>query len=1044
MSSLSAGKIQVENLSVAGLGAGAIKARNLKFENLDVSGNLTVQGAQVATQSFVSSAVQGVIGSAGAALNTLGEIQAALGDDANLASTLTTSIATKANAADVTSGLALKADAADAALTGIPTAPTAVVGTNTAQLATTAFVNNSIVRAQKSVQPNDLNGGIMYHVWLPTFNNNYFPQGLNSFNGAFKGVTDKLDYIKSLGATSIWLSPFFKANTDHGYDTIDYRLVNDYSATPSNGDHFKHKGTLAELQELLDAANAKGIQMIIDYACFNCNSLGTKLFGGNIEMSLMGIKQLQNISSVYKVGQVGQSDHYTYAKLDASGEVVFMNIDIEDNVDLNEVVDGVNPSVNLRVVQFEKDANFGYTKSTVSIGGNSYDVPETTQVFRAFTSGWMCFDMKKPETIKFHGDNIKYWADKGFSGARLDVATYELDSEDTSEVAEVFSEYIRKSHPNFVLLPEIFDYRDVQNISTSYGGSLNFDEVFDFQNFDVSKQRPSSKEMTSFVNKYTDRYGLYKDTLTVRQLRNHDVARLRGTFQSNATRDGNIPNLSFSLDKPAGVTGNINATADTCRIHSDLGKNDTSIVVLYTWGGLNGYYSNNEIPVENGGTAIPGWNGTTRKAILPTGTDDYGLYWDLPYPVSVGGIPNFIIVNEGGNKYTGDITNAPSGLNIWSVGNSYYGPMTENLKKYLLLLNGLHFMLPGVPHLYNGEEIGMVSKPDTFFAPGTRDAMVWNNGSLQFADYYGIVSNIADGAGVKATPTVEEQEADQDSFLSNIKAITKTRANSIVLRKGDFKMLVSNKKYNMGENVVAFKRSYGGMEYFCAFNVASNGQTSTVDASGASTFTVYGYVSDPTSKYNDVMKAVDVKYKTPTTTVNVEYLFNGTSLMTTPPTPLTVTSNIGANKLIIHVRTPLTMVEDFNFSLIEYTTGSNPWFTGMLGQFAPTITYDEFGFVLEFSVSADKTGKSLMLLGQDQFQVGSFDSCINVDISETIYSNNNEVWTSYQPYPITTFTMLPSDFVVISEQMVAYNTSKRVMGPQTTLLNPGYSTPSLF
>ena len=151
MSSLSAGKIQVENLSVAGLGAGAIKATNLKFTNLDVSGNLTVQGAQVATQSFVSSAVQGVIGSAGAALNTLGEIQAALGNDANLASTLTTSIATKANAADVTSSLATKAPVASPTFTGTATVPNLVVSgniTNASLTALTLQMQNTVMDAE--------------------------------------------------------------------------------------------------------------------------------------------------------------------------------------------------------------------------------------------------------------------------------------------------------------------------------------------------------------------------------------------------------------------------------------------------------------------------------------------------------------------------------------------------------------------------------------------------------------------------------------------------------------------------------------------------------------------------------------------------------------------------------------------------------------------------------------------------------------------------------------------------------------------------------
>ena len=44
MSSISAGLVNVENLTVTGLGAGAIKATNLQFTNLDVSGNLTTAG----------------------------------------------------------------------------------------------------------------------------------------------------------------------------------------------------------------------------------------------------------------------------------------------------------------------------------------------------------------------------------------------------------------------------------------------------------------------------------------------------------------------------------------------------------------------------------------------------------------------------------------------------------------------------------------------------------------------------------------------------------------------------------------------------------------------------------------------------------------------------------------------------------------------------------------------------------------------------------------------------------------------------------------
>lgn len=85
---------------------------------------------QIATTAFVRTEVANLVASAPAALDTLDELAAALGDDANFATTTATAIG-------------LKAPLANAALTGTPTAPTATAGTNTTQLATTAFVQTA-------------------------------------------------------------------------------------------------------------------------------------------------------------------------------------------------------------------------------------------------------------------------------------------------------------------------------------------------------------------------------------------------------------------------------------------------------------------------------------------------------------------------------------------------------------------------------------------------------------------------------------------------------------------------------------------------------------------------------------------------------------------------------------------------------------------------------------------------------------------------------------------------------------------------------------
>ena len=80
------------------------------------------------------------------------------------------------------------------------------------------------------------------------------PAEMETFvGGTLRGIIDHLDYVASLGVTAIWLTPIFKVGSYHGYDTIDYMEID------------PRFGTKADLAELVQAAHAHGLRVILDF-----------------------------------------------------------------------------------------------------------------------------------------------------------------------------------------------------------------------------------------------------------------------------------------------------------------------------------------------------------------------------------------------------------------------------------------------------------------------------------------------------------------------------------------------------------------------------------------------------------------------------------------------------------------------------------------------------------------------------------------------------------------------------------------------------------
>lgn len=84
-----------------------------------------------------------------------------------------------------------------------------------------------------------------------------YPRSFQDSNGDgvgdIQGIISRLDYLKELGVGVLWLSPVYKSpQVDNGYDISDYYDIHD------------EYGTLADMDELIAQAAARGMRVIMD------------------------------------------------------------------------------------------------------------------------------------------------------------------------------------------------------------------------------------------------------------------------------------------------------------------------------------------------------------------------------------------------------------------------------------------------------------------------------------------------------------------------------------------------------------------------------------------------------------------------------------------------------------------------------------------------------------------------------------------------------------------------------------------------------------
>ena len=110
------------------------------------------------------------------------------------------------------------------------------------------------------------------------------------WRGDFQGVIDKLDYIKALGFTAIWITPVVQNASGydyHGYHAMDFSKV-DCRYQSSDG-----KSGDVMFQELIDKAHKKGIKIILDIVLNHTGNFGEeklcKIYERNTDLETQGL-----------------------------------------------------------------------------------------------------------------------------------------------------------------------------------------------------------------------------------------------------------------------------------------------------------------------------------------------------------------------------------------------------------------------------------------------------------------------------------------------------------------------------------------------------------------------------------------------------------------------------------------------------------------------------------------------------------------------------------------------------------------------------------
>ena len=280
-----------------------------------------------------------------------------------------------------------------------------------------------VVTAQKPTQPSWLSDAVFYQIYPSSF------QDSNGDGyGDLQGIISRLDYIKSIGVTAIWLNPVYVSGwTDGGYDIIDYYRVD------------KRFGDNDDLIELVKEAHARGIKVVMDlvagHSSDQCEWFLQSKEGANLRYSDYYIWPSFKPEDNTPAPRPGEQ--LDYAALMNSNAGLIRKFVASDAPR--------GPFFIKNFYDTQPALNFGFAK------------PDPEHPWE------QAVDAPGPQAMRREMKNImSFWMDKGVDGFRVDMAA-SLVKNDFDKAATIklwkddFTKWFDENYPEGILIAEWFN-----------------------------------------------------------------------------------------------------------------------------------------------------------------------------------------------------------------------------------------------------------------------------------------------------------------------------------------------------------------------------------------------------------------------------------------------------------------------------------------------------------------------------------------------------------------------------------------------------------